>query len=134
MFVMKAFHGYTPLSKMSFDDAVLWVQFHNLPLFGMLRECGERLGSSLGVVEEVEVDEDDVGWGRFLRVKILLNLKKPLARGRTITLQGLKTWIPDGNHGWPGPKDRLQDRWANYKVKRQEEQGGNSRICAIHLV
>ncbi|XP_035543563.1 uncharacterized protein LOC118347656 [Juglans regia] len=94
MFVMKAFDGYTPLNKMSFDDVVLWVQFHNLPLFGMSRECGERLGSSLGVVEEVEVDGDDVGWSRFLRVKILLNLKKPLARGWTITLQGLKTWIP----------------------------------------
>ncbi|XP_040987678.1 uncharacterized protein LOC121235396 [Juglans microcarpa x Juglans regia] len=96
MFVLKVFDGYTPLNKMSFDDVVLWVQFHNLPLFGMSWECGERMGSSLGVVEEVEVDGDDVGWGRFLRVKILLNLKKPLAKGWgwTITLQGLKTWIP----------------------------------------
>lgn len=34
----------------------------------------------------VEVDEDNVGWGRFLRLKIILNLFKPLAQGRTIML------------------------------------------------
>ncbi|KAF5454481.1 hypothetical protein F2P56_024141 [Juglans regia] len=94
MFVMKAFDGYTPLNKMSFDVATLWVQFHNLSLIGTSLECGEKMGRSLGVVEEVEVDGDDVGWGMFLRVKVLLDLKKPLARGRTITLQGVKTWIP----------------------------------------
>lgn len=57
-------------------------------------ECGERIGRSLGVVEGVEVDDDDVGWGTFLRVKILLDLTKPIARGRKETINGSKFWIP----------------------------------------
>lgn len=42
----------------------------------------------------VEVEEDDVGWRAFLRVRILLDLYKPLARERTIELNGLKYRIP----------------------------------------
>lgn len=37
-------------------------------------------------MEEVEVDDDGVGWGEFLRVQVVLDLAKPLSRGRTITL------------------------------------------------
>ncbi|CAI9761214.1 unnamed protein product [Fraxinus pennsylvanica] len=79
---------------MQFDVAALWVQFHNLPFAGMSRETGIKLGSSMGNVEDVEVDEDDVGWGSSLRVKIALNLRKPLARGRMVMLEGVKTWVP----------------------------------------
>lgn len=61
MFVMNAFDGYSPLSNMSFDMASMWVQFHNLPLVGMSKDFGTKIGSSLGMVEAVEVDTDDVG-------------------------------------------------------------------------
>ncbi|CAI9780685.1 unnamed protein product [Fraxinus pennsylvanica] len=60
----------------------------------MSRETGIKLGSSMGNVEDIEVDEDDVGWGSSLRVKIALNLRKPLARGRMVMLEGVKTWVP----------------------------------------
>ncbi|XP_042958199.1 uncharacterized protein LOC122293796 [Carya illinoinensis] len=93
IFVMNVFDGYTPLGRMSFDKVAMWAQFHNLPLAGMSKEYGVRIGSSLGKVKEVEVDVDDVGWGSFLRVKILLDLTKPLARGCTIKLQGIQTWV-----------------------------------------
>lgn len=39
-------------------------------------------------MEAVEVDDDEVRWGNFLRVKILLDV------GRTITLTGVKYWFP----------------------------------------
>lgn len=55
----------------------------------MSRECDERIGNT-GMVEAVAVNENDVGWGRFLRVKIRLDLKKPLARGKKVTIY----WIP----------------------------------------
>lgn len=93
LFFINPFDGFIPVQDMKFDLASFWVQFHNLPLLGMNKECGEKLGSTIGMVEEVEVDED-VGWGSSLRVKILLDLKKPLARGRTITMHGVKIWSP----------------------------------------
>lgn len=60
----------------------------------MPKECGFRISNTLGVVEEVEVDEDDVGWGSFLRLKILLDLKTPLARGRIVMISDKKFWVP----------------------------------------
>lgn len=46
---------------MKFDRASLWLQLHQLPLMGMHRKVGEKVRSDLGTVEEVEVEEDDVG-------------------------------------------------------------------------
>lgn len=48
------------------------------------------MGRSLGTVEEVEVDGDEVVWGKKLRVWVKIDLTKPLARGWSITLLGEK--------------------------------------------
>lgn len=73
---------------MNFDHASFWLQLQNLPLASMNKECGVRIGSSIGSVKDVEVDETNLGWGLFLRLKVYLNLKKPLTRGRTIIVEG----------------------------------------------
>lgn len=96
LFVIDAYDGLTQPNQMKFDQVAMWIQLHNLPLANMTRICGEKIGKSLGEVEEVDVDEDieeDIGWGRRLRVKVRLDLKKPIARGRSIT-KGTKYWIP----------------------------------------
>ena len=59
----------------------------------MSREMGQRIGASMGKVEDVDVDEDDVGWGEFLQVRIVLDLTKPLSRGRFIKLRDRTIWI-----------------------------------------
>lgn len=41
-----------------------------LPVMCINHKYGELIGKTLGVVEEVEVEDDDTGWRRFLRVKI----------------------------------------------------------------
>ncbi|CAI9762608.1 unnamed protein product [Fraxinus pennsylvanica] len=94
IFVMNAFDGYTPLSKMKFDVAALWVQFHSLPFASMSKETGIKLRSSMGSVEDIEVDEYDLGWGNLLRTKIAMDLRKPLPRGQMVMLEGIKTWVP----------------------------------------
>lgn len=54
---------------------------------------GIQIGSSVGQVEDVKTEEDGVGWGEYLRVKIRLDLSKPLARGRVLNLNGSTTLI-----------------------------------------
>jgi hypothetical protein len=48
---------------------------------------GFQIGASMGVDEEVEAVEDGVGWGEFLRVRIKLDLSKPLPKGRMLKLK-----------------------------------------------
>jgi hypothetical protein len=59
----------------------------------MGREVGFKIGSSVGEVEEVDTDRNGIGWGEFLWVKILIDLSKPLPRGRKLKFEGESTWI-----------------------------------------
>lgn len=45
-------------------------------------------------VLEVETHDDRSGWGSYMRILTELDLKKSLARGRTITIKGQVLWIP----------------------------------------
>lgn len=55
---------------------------------------GELLGNTIGKVLDVDVDTNDMGCGSFLRVRVDLNLFKPLARGRMILVLEEELWIP----------------------------------------
>jgi hypothetical protein len=60
------FNGLTPSANLEFEKAAFWVRMFNLPLTCMSKEMGIRIRSTVGDVEEVEVDEDRVGWGEYL--------------------------------------------------------------------
>lgn len=60
----------------------------------MDKETKELLESSIGKVIEVDVPNDEVGWGQFLKVQIEINLQQPLALGRFINFNKRKMWIP----------------------------------------
>jgi hypothetical protein len=87
------FDGLTPLAELEFEKAAFWVRMFSLPLACMSREMGTRIGSTMGKVEEVEVDEDGIGWGEYLRVRIVLDLTKPLSRGRFLHIREKAIWI-----------------------------------------
>lgn len=58
--VIIPFDGLKLVYALKFDVAPFLVQFHNLPLFGINKDCSEKLGSSIREVQEVDVDKDDV--------------------------------------------------------------------------
>lgn len=68
LFSMEEFEGITPPSQIAFESAVFWDWMYNLPLACIGKEAGYQIGSTVGVVEEVNTDKDGVGWGEFLRV------------------------------------------------------------------
>ncbi|XP_042952161.1 uncharacterized protein LOC122289250 [Carya illinoinensis] len=94
MFALKPFDGMTQPSKINFDLVSLWVHMHNLPLSYMEYSVGKEIGESIGKVEEVDAPKDDVGWGSYLRVKVEMDMRKAVARGRTIEVEGKKLWVP----------------------------------------
>ena len=60
----------------------------------MTRNMGIKIGESIEVLEEVDVGEDGIGWSRYLRIQVNIDLRKPLERGRTLNLEGKPIWIP----------------------------------------
>jgi len=93
LLILNDFDGRLAPSQMEFSVSPIWVQIHNMPLGCMNREVGFQIGSTLGKVEDVAVVEDDVGWGRYVRVKVAINLYQPLERGRTLPVFGNSCWV-----------------------------------------
>lgn len=59
---------------MRFNHEVFWIQMHDLPLGCMTRDVRKSIGESAGTVERIDVNNDGVGYDKFLRVKILVDL------------------------------------------------------------
>lgn len=94
LFLIVDFDGHSSPANFTFDKAAFWVRMKNLPLACIGKETGRMLGASAGEVEVVDTDGKGVGWGEYLRVKIWMDLSKPLAWGRMLKLQGKTSWIP----------------------------------------
>jgi hypothetical protein len=94
LFSVAEFDGLSPANELLFDEETFWIRMFELPLACMGREMGYKLGSTVGVVEEVDTNEQGIGWGKFLRVHIRINIMKPLARGRMLRLKERSYWIP----------------------------------------
>jgi hypothetical protein len=88
LLILNVFDGKIPPSQMMFDNSPIWIQIHDMPLGCMNRAVARKIGESLGRVEEVAIAEDDVGWGRSLRIRVAIDLFQPLERGRTLLMTG----------------------------------------------
>jgi hypothetical protein len=93
LFSVVDYDGTTPPCKMIFQSAPFWIRMLHLPLSCMGKEMGKKLGETVGTVEEVETNEDGIGWGAYLRVKAHVNFSKPLPRGRILKLKNKSLWI-----------------------------------------
>ena len=81
-------------NRIRFDRASFWVQIHGLPTMSQTKETGLCLGSTLGVVEKVDVDGKGFSLGRYLRICVSLDITKPLCRGRMVRIGGPSTvWV-----------------------------------------
>jgi hypothetical protein len=93
LFSLVDYDGLTQMEDLEFEKAAFWVRMYKLPLACMGKEVGLQVGSTVGEVEEIDVLDDGVGWGEYLRVKIRIDLTKPLARGRIIKVQDKEIWV-----------------------------------------
>ncbi|KAF5452120.1 hypothetical protein F2P56_027153, partial [Juglans regia] len=93
LLVLNVFDGMT-LQKMCFNYESFWVRLNNLPLDCMTREVGFQIGATIGIVHEVDINDEGIGWGSDLRVRIELDVRKIIARGRTSNLASNRIWVP----------------------------------------
>lgn len=70
---------------MDFSKSSFWVQIHNLPLTCLTHDVAIEIGESLGDVNKSISFSDMIG-GNFLRIRVLIDVMRPLCRGRIISL------------------------------------------------
>jgi hypothetical protein len=91
--VINDFDGTTTPAQMDFSHSPCWIQVHDMPLLCMTKAVGTKIGESMGEVEDVDVGKDGVGWGRFLRIRVKIDLTQPLERGRALLMGGKSIWV-----------------------------------------
>ena len=94
LILLKEFEGEQIPKDIQLWQSPFWVQIHNLPLHCRTRETGWAIGSKLGEVVEVDVTKLGVQWGKYLRVRVQLDVTKKLIRGKKIVVEGgEQRWI-----------------------------------------
>jgi hypothetical protein len=86
--VINEFDGKTPPAHMAFKQSLFWVQVHDMPLLCMTKGIAAKIGESMGKLVDIDLAGDGAGWGRCLRIRVEIDLAKPLERGRALRLEG----------------------------------------------
>lgn len=68
----------------------MWVRVFNFPLKRMEEETGKRIGNKLVKLEDIDISQDGTSWGRFLRRRVLLDVKKTILRSTVMNIKGRK--------------------------------------------
>jgi hypothetical protein len=90
---------YDPLKsteEYEFRSVPIWVRVFKLPLGTRNRATGEKIGVEIGEFLDVDVGEDDWAVGKYLRIRIIMDITKPVMRGITLQLgeKMLPKWFP----------------------------------------
>lgn len=81
--------------QLYFGECSFWIQLRNLPLECLSVEVGQKLMKVFGDVQEVAIAQLSGNQGRCLRVKVELDITRPLPRGkRASTADWDSLWIP----------------------------------------
>nr|POE57175.1 uncharacterized protein CFP56_01831 [Quercus suber] len=92
--LLKEFEGEQVPKDISIKQSPFWVQIHNLPLMSRTSETGWAIGSTLGEVLSVDVADSGVQWGKYLRVRVKIDVTKKLVRGKKVKIEGgEQRWI-----------------------------------------
>ncbi|XP_021749920.1 uncharacterized protein LOC110715641 [Chenopodium quinoa] len=80
LLLLKEIIGDEQPSEIVFDRAPMWVRIMDVPFnkrnLSVMREVGDSLGGFVKID-----DADPLGWGEFIRIKVLVEVHKPLRRG-----------------------------------------------------
>jgi 14-3-3 protein epsilon len=68
-----------------------WVRVHNLPGGYMTQKTGKSLGDYVGEFLEYDDKNDNLSWRKYMRIRVLIDVRKPLKRQKKIKKQGAES-------------------------------------------
>ena len=82
------------IQEVTFDSTRFWIQIHDLPIRSSSLTVAKEIVSLAGVVDEGETEGEDPENYNFVRVRVAVDITKPLCRGRKIsTTSGREGWV-----------------------------------------
>ena len=85
LILLKWYDGKCSTHTFHFSTVKFWLQIHGLLVNRLTFETAMELGKSVGVVSRSKHRDQVIG-GDFLRVKVSIDVSKPLCQGRKVLL------------------------------------------------
>lgn len=82
-------------TDIEFKKTAFWIRLINLPMGYRKASIAEKIGNSIGEFIEADCERGDLNWGNSIRIRVKLDISRPLLRGfmlRTTGIEG-KTWV-----------------------------------------
>ena len=64
----------------------------------MNEKIGIVVGESMGEVLEVDTTDDQLAWGRWMRIRVNINVNRPIKRGKMLMVEDGKKVLALFNH------------------------------------
>ncbi|KAL5770302.1 hypothetical protein ACOSP7_014456 [Xanthoceras sorbifolium] len=84
--------GPGTISQLQFQFYEFWIHIYNIPLACMNCKVARLIAEKVGTIVEFPMDSKDL-WGKFLRIKVRIDITKPLKRGIRMRLENFETMI-----------------------------------------
>ncbi|XP_050238280.1 uncharacterized protein LOC126687767 [Mercurialis annua] len=93
LILFEQLHGNMQPNNMILKHCVVWVRIYNLPMNCRGRAALSKIGAKLGRVVDVDCDSGECN--RYGRIRVNLDVSKPIIRGtKVINPLGEQCWIP----------------------------------------
>lgn len=86
-------------SKIQISEAQLWVRVYDAPVDYMTATYAKAMAKKLGAL--VAFDPSLDFFGKYIRMKVEMNISKPLKRGLAVVVGGEQLWLPLKYEGLP---------------------------------
>ena len=94
LLVLHKFGKGDSVSTITFNRSSFWIQVHGLPMRMQTKEVVEKIAGPLGPIEKVDVGSRGFSLGKYLRLRMSIDISKPLSRGRVVRMGATeKGWV-----------------------------------------
>ncbi|KAL5745637.1 hypothetical protein ACOSP7_026783 [Xanthoceras sorbifolium] len=84
--------GPGAISQLRFQFSEFWIHIYTIPLACMNYKVARLIAEEVGTIVDFPMDSKDL-WGKFMRIKVRIDITKPLKRGIRMRLENFDTMI-----------------------------------------
>ena len=91
---LKCFTSNVSLENVTFQWSPFWIRVFNILIKSMNATVGNYIANEIGVPLLVDAPKSGLMWGPYLRIRVDVDITKPLMRGQMIQIEGMeKGWV-----------------------------------------